>query len=662
MTRARHPGRSLFYPVLFLILSAPLTVTAQHDLRGRVVDTESGEALPYSTVQLLGTQLGDQTNIYGHFIIIDAPARTCSLVVRRLGYLADTLVVDNHDQIDMLDVRLRIDIVRLDETIVRGEQDYEIWRAAEAVGQVSLSPKRLESLPTLGEADVFRSLQLLPGISGVSDGSSGLFVQGGTPDQNLVLFDGMTVYHVDHFFGMFSAFNADAIKDIQVYRAGFPAKYGGRLASVVDLTSLTGDTEELRYSVAANLLSARALLSMPLGQVGSAVFSVRRSYSDIVQSGFYNDLFDLSQQGQDEPVPQGGNLPTAPTGRGGGRVFQQAEVTPFFHFYDLTGKVTLLPSSQDVLTWSLYSGRDNLDSNSETAGLGFRGFNGGGAEGVTGTRAQEEITSWGNLGSSLSWGRQWNARWTSTAVLSASRFASDFERSRTFDGIDTANAGVRAGFNFLEDNNVRDVSLRLDNEWHLSQRQTLSFGLETTRLETDYNAIFGDSLNTLDVSSSTQQSAAYLQDEITIGSQLVLTPGLRYTQHSESGEGYLDPRIAAILRPLPFLSIKSAWGRYHQFIHNISSDDVLQGSGTFWLVADKDLPPQQAEHRVVGLAIETSGYLVEAEVFDKDLQHLLEFTRPSGRREVGDYLGSFFFGDGISRGLSLMAQKKSGAF
>ena len=122
--------------------------------------------------------------------------------------------------------------------------NWEIWitvegeaQTIEATGRVSeivLAPAQLRTMPNIGEVDVFRSLQLLPGISGVSDGSSGLYVQGGTPDQNLVLFDGMTVYPVDHFFGLFSAFNDDAIKDIQVYRAGFPAKYGGRLASVVE--------------------------------------------------------------------------------------------------------------------------------------------------------------------------------------------------------------------------------------------------------------------------------------------------------------------------------------------------------------------------------------------------------------------------------------------
>ena len=114
-------------------------------------------------------------------------------------------------------------------------------KASEGVSDIRVSPADLKSLPGFGEVDIFRSLQLLPGISGTNESSSGLYVRGGTPDQNLVLLDGMTVYNVDHFFGFFSAFNADAIKDIQMFKGGFPAKYGGRISSVVDLTGKTGD-------------------------------------------------------------------------------------------------------------------------------------------------------------------------------------------------------------------------------------------------------------------------------------------------------------------------------------------------------------------------------------------------------------------------------------
>ena len=131
----------------------------------------------------------------------------------------------------------------LDEIVVRGAKDDQMLRISENISQISISPAQIATLPSLGEKDIFRSMQLLPGISGTNETSAGLFIRGGTPDQNLLLFDGFTVYHVDHFYGFFSAFNSNAIKDVQLYKGGFEAKYGGRLSSVMELTGKRGQQQ-----------------------------------------------------------------------------------------------------------------------------------------------------------------------------------------------------------------------------------------------------------------------------------------------------------------------------------------------------------------------------------------------------------------------------------
>ena len=133
----------------------------------------------------------------------------------------------------------------------------------EEISTITISPRNLVKLPSLGETDIFRALQLLPGVSGTNDATSGLFIRGGTPDENLVLLDGMTVYHVDHFFGVFSAFNSDAIKDIRLYKGGFPAQYGGRTSSVVEMIGKTGDNESYNMSGGMNMLSGRVLTEVP---------------------------------------------------------------------------------------------------------------------------------------------------------------------------------------------------------------------------------------------------------------------------------------------------------------------------------------------------------------------------------------------------------------
>ncbi len=262
---------------------------AKRDISGYVRDGESGEALPHASVLLTGTKLGAATNTDGYFVIVNAPAGKRKLQVRYIGYATGEVELDSMATGSVpVNINLKPVVYELAGITVQGEA--QTIEAADKVSEVVLAPAQLRSMPNIGEVDVFRSLQLLPGISGVSDGSSGLYVRGGTPDQNLVLFDGMTIYHVDHFFGMFSAFNADAIKDIRVYKGGYPAEFGGRLSSVVDLTGKTGSNSDLRYGVGLNLLSGNGLLEIPLHEKGSLLFSLRRSYTDVIQSGLYNKI------------------------------------------------------------------------------------------------------------------------------------------------------------------------------------------------------------------------------------------------------------------------------------------------------------------------------------------------------------------------------------
>ncbi|MCK4783047.1 MAG: carboxypeptidase-like regulatory domain-containing protein, partial [Desulfobacteraceae bacterium] len=235
----------------------------KQDIKGYVRDTETNEALPFANVLLKGTSLGAATNTDGYFVIVNAPVGKCTLQVKYIGFATQEIEIENVIGEDKtIDIEMERVVIELDGITVEGE--VQTVDVSENVSQVVMAPQELLVLPNVGEVDIFRSLQLLPGISGISDGSSGLYVRGGTPDQNLGLFDGMTIYHVDHFFGMFSAFNADAIKDIRVYKGGYPAEFGGRISSVVNLTGKTGDANNVRYGMGINLLSGHGVLEIPL--------------------------------------------------------------------------------------------------------------------------------------------------------------------------------------------------------------------------------------------------------------------------------------------------------------------------------------------------------------------------------------------------------------
>ena len=212
-----------------------------------------------------------------------------------MGYEKNEITIRQDDK------QLSINLFKLakdnfiEEIVVTGSATSRMLNQS-GLSQFSLSPELTNSIPNLGEQDIFRSIQLLPGVSGSNESSSGLVVRGGTIDQNLVLFDDYTVYHVDHVFGFFSAFNNNAIKDVQFYKGGFGAKYGGRMSSVVDITGKDGNTEKFNIGGNISLLSTNALIETPFADgAGSFILTGRQSY----QSDLYNDILE-SVTGEDQ--------------------------------------------------------------------------------------------------------------------------------------------------------------------------------------------------------------------------------------------------------------------------------------------------------------------------------------------------------------------------
>ncbi len=228
------------------------TNQSNNEIRGYVLDVKTGESLVFANVIIKGTQLGAATNKRGFFVIFNAPSGKLTLLTSYIGYESkETEIVNKSGSKEELYIKLKPQDISTEEINVVAEQ-YKYWKNADEISQVTVSPTTLSGLPNLGEKDIFRSLQLLPGVSSINDGSAGLYIRGGTPDENLVLLDGITIYHVDHFFGFFSAFNSDAIKDVQLHKGGFGSEFGGRISSVVDLTMKTGDMNKFRMSLGAN--------------------------------------------------------------------------------------------------------------------------------------------------------------------------------------------------------------------------------------------------------------------------------------------------------------------------------------------------------------------------------------------------------------------------
>ncbi len=648
---------------LFLTFTTQLPVTYAQTLTlsGTVRDVDSRETLPYASVTLQNTDRGTATNTDGYFVLLDVPRDSITLEISYLGYVTTAFRIFAPDVTGTLDILLQPYTSEMDEVMVVSDK-YTIMKTAENISQITISPKELAALPSLGEIDIFRSLQLLPGVSGTNEGSSGLYVRGGTPDQNLVLLDGMTIYHVDHFFGFFSAFNADAIKDVQLYKGGYPARFGGRTSSVVELTGKSGDVSGFSMGAGLNLLSASSVIEFPFLNRGSVLISARRSYTDIVRSGVYNNIFDLFND--DDTAVQGpGGLPGGGGGPGGGRFGNAAaqQAQPDFFFYDLNAKISYRPSGKDVVAISLYNGKDDLDkSRDQSRTIG----NNANLNIVGGTT---DLTDWGNSGISGKWARQWSPQFYSNALVAYSEYFSDYYRFTDQEVFNNESVEalrtIRRGS--AEDNNISDLTIGLDNEWQLNTRHKLDFGVKMTRSDASYFFSRDDTTTILNRAQSGQHAAVYAQDTWRLTPALELSLGGRASYYDQSEQTFLEPRVAANYSLTDRLTFKAAYGKFHQYVNRVVNENVSEGSRDFWLLADGEtIEVSQSEHIIGGLSYDQGTYLFDVEAYHKKLDGLSEFSlrfqRTNFRSETANEL--FFTGSGIAKGIEFLIQKKRGTY
>ncbi len=312
--------------LLVLGLCAGMSRAQEASLSGFVTDATTEETLILANVVLLGTAYGTATNNAGYYTLPKVPPGTYVVVASYIGYQpyrAEVTLAPGEAR--RLDIALQPEGLQVGEIEVTAEAvaEEEIRR----VGVARLKTDLVRQLPAVLEPDVFRSLQLLPGVKAASDYSSGLYIRGGSPDQTLILLDRTTVYNPSHFFGFFSTFNPDAIKDVRLYKGGYPAEFGGRLGSVVDIYNKDGNRRATRGSASLGLLASRALVEGPYGR-GSWMLAVRRSTLE--------PLLGVLRDQDIEGIPDA------------------------FYFVDVNGKLNYDAGPNDRLSLAVYGGQDVL--------------------------------------------------------------------------------------------------------------------------------------------------------------------------------------------------------------------------------------------------------------------------------------------------------------
>jgi hypothetical protein len=343
---------------------------------GTVIDSTNGEALIGANVYIKELNYGSSTNLSGYFVIANVPYGEYILICSYIGYNQESYRINvTRDCENCLTIYMNPTAFETEEVIVSGDSIKAIDKLfTKPISQIELTQVQINKIPKFVEADLLRAMQTLPGITALSDFSSALYVRGGTPDQNLYLIDGTDVYNPEHAFGIFSTFNTNAIKKVEMSKGGFGAEYGGRLSSVLNVTNLDGNRNNFEGFVNVSLISASATLQLPLSTFGSISGSIRRTYIDQTYAKWVEDI-------------------------------------PTYYFIDGNVKAFFDLGNSDKLTLSFFSGRDDLDFEVDK-------------------EAQESLSflyNWGNTTGSINWKHIFSPKLFASFWLTASRFDSQFD-------------------------------------------------------------------------------------------------------------------------------------------------------------------------------------------------------------------------------------------
>ena len=661
-----------FRPLVQIILMLSLfSVTlARQNVHGFIRENETGEPLPYANIILPELNRGATSNVEGYFVVSDLPVGTHTLIVSIIGY-------SKYEQTIELpaDMSLRLDI-RLDQAIIEGQSievsaEREKFKELVSTSTVTLDRRAIEVAPSFVEADVFRALQLLPGVQSLNDFSSALYVRGSTPDQNLIMLDGITVYNPMHLGGIFSTFNTDAIKEADFHAGGFPAQYGGRLGSILNIVNREGNTEELTGSANISLISSKALIEGPLPTFGSDLLkgswmiAGRRTYFDVIANAFYKQVvFPRLDPADQRGSPQ--------------------NVFPYY-FYDFQGKVNLDVGSDHRLTWSSFHGDDvlNWDYQADYSSDDWNdeGYEQDGDYYYEGSDSSVFDWRWGNFTNSLTW------RWIISPKLIARtfiansrfRFAVDFDYAdESYSRSEFDTSSYRSSFGFDLFDRINDNSLESNLTWLANDAHNVLAGFQHKEVhfqlgmilgaEETYNGVketFRDTIMWME--SKPAESAIYIQDQWEMSPLLSLQSGLRIARYSLHDTTYFEPRLGLKYFLSEKVSLTGSVGRYHQFLTVANPPDENLRFLDIWFGIPEDRPAPRSDHYILGVEyLSDSDILVRTEAYYKSFDNLLTL-KPTDLIAISDEgqlridpFNEFWNTDAYAQGLEILVKKLSG--
>ncbi|NER13470.1 TonB-dependent receptor [Leptobacterium flavescens] len=620
--------------LFFIFLFTPLFFYGQQNytVSGVVTDINNGETLLGASVFLKGTSIGTTTNEYG-FYSLTAPRGNYTLIISYLGFttIERQIVLDGSQKIN---IELQEDASRLDEVVVTAEESKKVNLRTPQMSVAKLSSKTIKQIPAvLGEVDIIKSIQLLPGVTNAGEGASGFNVRGGAEDQNLILLDEAIIYNSSHLFGFFSVFNADAIKDVKLYKGGIPAQFGGRVSSVLDIRQKDGNSKNFALSGGIGAISSRLTVEGPtFKDRGSFLLAGRASYAHLF----------LQLAGNDNSAG----------------------------FYDLNLKTNYRINDKNRLFLSGYLGRDNFSISSSFA------------------------NNYGNISANLRWNHIFSDKLFSNLSMIYSRY--DYNLELVLNGLDWESdiknynlkydlsyflndklqlnfgaSGIYYQFNpgllqplgsdsginrrKLDDKFALEGGLYASLEHKITDRLTAQYGLRYSAFNRLGSQTLNEYQNNLPVVYN-EQLGIYERGEA-IG-ETSFSSG-----ESIASFGNFEPRLALSYQLNDKSSVKASYNRTAQYLHLISNTTSATPLDV-WAPSGKFLKPQLADQYAVGYFrnFGKDKYSIEAEVYYKTVDNRVDYIDGADLIAQNNIETEILNGESRAYGLEFLLRKNTGDF
>lgn len=619
-------------------------------ISGTVIDAKSKEPLINATIYDWDLQIGTVTNAHGIYSL-SLPGPRLNLTISYVGYKPwQSNLLQNSDT--TISVALE-PVLNLKEVIIKSPSLSQ-WIKNIQPGQISFSIKTVNKLPGFfSESDLLKTIQLMPGVKTGTEGMSGLFVRGGNMDENLYLMDGIPIYNPSHLLGFFSTFNSDAVKNVEFYKSSFPARFGGRLSSIVDVRLKDGDMENYHGNISIGLIASKFNIEGPLFRNKTAFnLSARRTYADLIASPLIRRLSKVENKFTSERLKAG------------------------YYFADINAKITHKFSDHSRLSLNLYWGNDKLRYKYKSRNYNNHQY----TEDIEPNydiwtkERQKARWNWGNLITSLEWNYNINNRLNSNTTVAYNRYMSLIRLKFFHEEMKDSNHSYSR--NKLEfDSGIHDWIVKNDfiftaNPWN-KIRFGVNYTFHTFIPETSRKTIRSqDDESSPNTGKSSVESkirghelSLYAEDEIALGKRIRLQPGIHLSMFQVENKTYLSlqPRLSIQYTPAKDLSLKASYTKMNQYVHLLTSGGLNMPTD-LWVPVTRRIRPMLSHQVAGGLYYHLKqSWEFSLEAYYKIMKNQIEYVDGAG--VLPDYRNwdeKVAMGKGNAYGIEVQLQKIKG--